>query len=208
MCCRILRILNMQQIGRHYYNPDDPFNIPQHRFWNICVVCHLPSVGKWLNIGACLNLYAGWRFGLDSWPPSFSTSPASCCALMWVTRFYAVRRSLTSCIVWDSSVETSASLKPAPRSLWAWSFWLSKMSTHNRIYTLTLLFKSLGLVRCRSSFPKGISKIFPNHFQNIPLQSQNRRITFYVQPLQSHVQPVQPFNIYYFLNITDELIKK
>ncbi|KAI2661512.1 Piwi-like protein 1 [Labeo rohita] len=28
---RILRILNMQQIGRHYYNPDDPFNIPQHR---------------------------------------------------------------------------------------------------------------------------------------------------------------------------------
>ncbi|XP_051508988.1 piwi-like protein 1 [Myxocyprinus asiaticus] len=28
---RILRMLNMQQIGRHYYNPDDPFNIPQHR---------------------------------------------------------------------------------------------------------------------------------------------------------------------------------
>ncbi|XP_056586040.1 piwi-like protein 1 [Triplophysa dalaica] len=28
---RMLRILNMQQIGRHYYNPDDPFNIPQHR---------------------------------------------------------------------------------------------------------------------------------------------------------------------------------
>lgn len=37
LCCRILRILNMQQIGRHYYNPDDPFNIPQHRFWNKCV---------------------------------------------------------------------------------------------------------------------------------------------------------------------------
>ncbi|XP_065103397.1 piwi-like protein 1 [Paramisgurnus dabryanus] len=28
---RMLRMLNMQQIGRHYYNPDDPFNIPQHR---------------------------------------------------------------------------------------------------------------------------------------------------------------------------------
>nr|XP_006640457.1 PREDICTED: piwi-like protein 1 [Lepisosteus oculatus] len=28
---RILRILNMQQIGRHYYNPNDPLNIPQHR---------------------------------------------------------------------------------------------------------------------------------------------------------------------------------
>ncbi|XP_059194229.1 piwi-like protein 1 [Centropristis striata] len=28
---RILRMLNMQQIGRNYYNPDDPLNIPQHR---------------------------------------------------------------------------------------------------------------------------------------------------------------------------------
>ncbi|XP_060786656.1 piwi-like protein 1 [Neoarius graeffei] len=28
---RILKILNMQQIGRHYYNPEDPLNIPQHR---------------------------------------------------------------------------------------------------------------------------------------------------------------------------------
>ncbi|XP_047656361.1 piwi-like protein 1 isoform X2 [Tachysurus fulvidraco] len=28
---RILKILNMQQIGRNYYNPDDPLNIPQHR---------------------------------------------------------------------------------------------------------------------------------------------------------------------------------
>ncbi|MBN3296088.1 PIWL1 protein, partial [Amia calva] len=28
---RILRMLNMQQIGRHYYNPNDPLNIPQHR---------------------------------------------------------------------------------------------------------------------------------------------------------------------------------
>ncbi|TSO88073.1 Piwi-like protein 1 [Bagarius yarrelli] len=28
---RILKILNMQQIGRHYYNPMDPLNIPQHR---------------------------------------------------------------------------------------------------------------------------------------------------------------------------------
>uniref|UniRef100_A0A673CNS0 Piwi-like protein 1 n=1 Tax=Sphaeramia orbicularis TaxID=375764 RepID=A0A673CNS0_9TELE len=28
---RILRILNMQQIGRNYYNPNDPLNIPQHR---------------------------------------------------------------------------------------------------------------------------------------------------------------------------------
>ncbi|KAM9858804.1 piwi-like protein 1 [Aulostomus maculatus] len=28
---RILRILNMQQIGRNYYNPHDPLNIPQHR---------------------------------------------------------------------------------------------------------------------------------------------------------------------------------
>uniref|UniRef100_A0A3B5ABU8 Piwi like RNA-mediated gene silencing 1 n=1 Tax=Stegastes partitus TaxID=144197 RepID=A0A3B5ABU8_9TELE len=28
---RILRILNMQQIGRNYYNPGDPLNIPQHK---------------------------------------------------------------------------------------------------------------------------------------------------------------------------------
>ncbi|XP_018589919.1 piwi-like protein 1 [Scleropages formosus] len=28
---RVLRILNMQQVGRHYYNPQDPLNIPQHR---------------------------------------------------------------------------------------------------------------------------------------------------------------------------------
>uniref|UniRef100_A0A8C9X020 Piwi-like RNA-mediated gene silencing 1 n=1 Tax=Sander lucioperca TaxID=283035 RepID=A0A8C9X020_SANLU len=28
---RILRILDMQQIGRNYYNPKDPLNIPQHR---------------------------------------------------------------------------------------------------------------------------------------------------------------------------------
>ncbi|KAJ8408576.1 hypothetical protein AAFF_G00252110, partial [Aldrovandia affinis] len=28
---RVLRILNMQQIGRHYYSPDNPLNIPQHR---------------------------------------------------------------------------------------------------------------------------------------------------------------------------------
>ncbi|KAJ8379922.1 hypothetical protein SKAU_G00007000 [Synaphobranchus kaupii] len=28
---RVLRMLNMQQIGRHYYNPSDPLNIPQHR---------------------------------------------------------------------------------------------------------------------------------------------------------------------------------
>nr|ASR73908.1 piwi-like protein 1 [Acipenser dabryanus] len=28
---RVLRILNMQQIGRHYYNPNDPLNIPHHR---------------------------------------------------------------------------------------------------------------------------------------------------------------------------------
>ncbi|XP_026198320.1 piwi-like protein 1 isoform X2 [Anabas testudineus] len=28
---RILRILNMQQIGRNYYNPSDPLDIPQHR---------------------------------------------------------------------------------------------------------------------------------------------------------------------------------
>uniref|UniRef100_A0A8C3A461 Piwi-like RNA-mediated gene silencing 1 n=1 Tax=Cyclopterus lumpus TaxID=8103 RepID=A0A8C3A461_CYCLU len=28
---RILRMLNMQQIGRNYYNPNDPLNIPQHR---------------------------------------------------------------------------------------------------------------------------------------------------------------------------------
>lgn len=30
--CRILRILNMQQIGRNYYNPDYAFNIPQHKY--------------------------------------------------------------------------------------------------------------------------------------------------------------------------------
>lgn len=29
---RILRILNMQQIGRNYYNPDYAFNIPQHKY--------------------------------------------------------------------------------------------------------------------------------------------------------------------------------
>ncbi|XP_029016531.1 piwi-like protein 1 [Betta splendens] len=28
---RILRLLNMQQIGRNYYNPNDPLSIPQHR---------------------------------------------------------------------------------------------------------------------------------------------------------------------------------
>ena len=28
---RILRMLDMQQIGRHYYNPKDPLTIPQHR---------------------------------------------------------------------------------------------------------------------------------------------------------------------------------
>ncbi|XP_071783915.1 piwi-like protein 1 isoform X2 [Centroberyx gerrardi] len=28
---RILRMLNMQQIGRNYYSPSDPLNIPQHR---------------------------------------------------------------------------------------------------------------------------------------------------------------------------------
>ncbi|XP_035247058.1 piwi-like protein 1 [Anguilla anguilla] len=28
---RVLRILNMQQIGRHYYNPNEPLEIPQHR---------------------------------------------------------------------------------------------------------------------------------------------------------------------------------
>ncbi|XP_068560124.1 piwi-like protein 1 [Cebidichthys violaceus] len=28
---RILRILDMQQIGRNFYNPNDPLNIPQHR---------------------------------------------------------------------------------------------------------------------------------------------------------------------------------
>ncbi|KAM4616451.1 piwi-like protein 1 isoform 1-T1 [Polymixia lowei] len=28
---RILRILNMQQIGRNYYSPNDPLSIPQHR---------------------------------------------------------------------------------------------------------------------------------------------------------------------------------
>lgn len=42
--CRILRILNMQQIGRNYYSPSDPLNIPQHKyillirffFWMFC----------------------------------------------------------------------------------------------------------------------------------------------------------------------------
>ncbi|XP_013862602.1 piwi-like protein 1, partial [Austrofundulus limnaeus] len=28
---RILKILNMQQIGRNYFNPNDPLNIPQHK---------------------------------------------------------------------------------------------------------------------------------------------------------------------------------
>lgn len=32
---RILKILDMQQIGRNYYNPKDPLNIPQHRFSNL-----------------------------------------------------------------------------------------------------------------------------------------------------------------------------
>lgn len=29
---RILRILDMQQIGRNYYNPKDPLNVPQHKY--------------------------------------------------------------------------------------------------------------------------------------------------------------------------------
>ncbi|XP_041644109.1 piwi-like protein 1 [Cheilinus undulatus] len=28
---RILKVLNMQQIGRNYYNPGDPLNVPQHK---------------------------------------------------------------------------------------------------------------------------------------------------------------------------------
>ncbi|NXO01449.1 PIWL1 protein, partial [Rhinopomastus cyanomelas] len=28
---RLLKMLNFQQIGRHYYNPEDPINIPNHR---------------------------------------------------------------------------------------------------------------------------------------------------------------------------------
>ncbi|XP_076010323.1 piwi-like protein 1 isoform X2 [Genypterus blacodes] len=28
---RILKMLNMQQLGRHYYSPSDPLNVPQHR---------------------------------------------------------------------------------------------------------------------------------------------------------------------------------
>lgn len=29
---RLLKMLNLQQIGRNYYNPNDPISIPNHRF--------------------------------------------------------------------------------------------------------------------------------------------------------------------------------
>lgn len=29
---RLLKIMNLQQIGRNYYNPSDPIDIPNHRF--------------------------------------------------------------------------------------------------------------------------------------------------------------------------------
>jgi len=29
---RLLKMLNLQQIGRNYYNPSDPISIPNHRF--------------------------------------------------------------------------------------------------------------------------------------------------------------------------------
>uniref|UniRef100_A0AAX7TJI3 Piwi domain-containing protein n=1 Tax=Astatotilapia calliptera TaxID=8154 RepID=A0AAX7TJI3_ASTCA len=35
---RILRILNMQQIGRNYYSPSDPLNIPQHKYSKVLTV--------------------------------------------------------------------------------------------------------------------------------------------------------------------------
>jgi len=35
---RILRMLDMKQIGRNYYNPNDPLKIPQHRS------IHLPCI--------------------------------------------------------------------------------------------------------------------------------------------------------------------
>ena len=44
---RILRILNMQQIGRNHYNPSDPLNIPQHKyicFLTLCFANHTLSV--------------------------------------------------------------------------------------------------------------------------------------------------------------------
>lgn len=28
---RLLKMLNLQQIGRNYYNPSDPVSIPNHR---------------------------------------------------------------------------------------------------------------------------------------------------------------------------------
>lgn len=30
--CRLLKMMNLQQIGRNYYNPNDPVSIPNHRF--------------------------------------------------------------------------------------------------------------------------------------------------------------------------------
>lgn len=53
----MLRIMNMQQIGRHYYNPDDPFNIPQHRFGNQSFVCVCFATERKIEHG--IYLFAG-----------------------------------------------------------------------------------------------------------------------------------------------------
>lgn len=43
---RILRILNMQQIGRNYYSPSDPLSIPQHKYLHFLCLC-------WGGRGSC-----------------------------------------------------------------------------------------------------------------------------------------------------------
>lgn len=44
LCDRILRILNMQQIGRNYFSPNDPLNIPQHKYFSF--LCRLYYLKK------------------------------------------------------------------------------------------------------------------------------------------------------------------
>lgn len=45
---RILRILNMQQIGRNYYSPSDPLSIPQHKYMHfLCRLCWGGAAAAW-----------------------------------------------------------------------------------------------------------------------------------------------------------------
>lgn len=73
---RLLKMLNLQQIGRNYYNPSDPVSIPNHRFgknpwvseecqatgcWlsgGVLVPCRIPTgcLVLWLALGLLYNL--------------------------------------------------------------------------------------------------------------------------------------------------------